>query len=126
MDTEDGTGLWCRWCGKPVKRSGGEAVHDGTGMRPCADGMHVAAATSASPELRAAARRVDEDYGHRWEIDTDFGFFSAVRRGVAGAQEPVTASTEEEFRARLDARESVDYWRGVDDAAREANAAEPQ
>ena len=94
---------WCVTCGLRVTVSSGGAVHAGTGRRLGPD-RHPVDPADAEPELWAAARSIERDYGGAFKVDARFGFLradwsaGAAGRGTAAHFE---APDEAEMRRQL-------------------------
>jgi hypothetical protein len=84
------TGWWCKTCDEPVRLTGGglirRAVHLATGLEAGPadsegpDGKHIAVPTDQSPEIRAEAAKVSEEFGKWYLVATGFGQVRAWMR----------------------------------------------
>ena len=120
MSEADGMGPWCRWCDEHVRREGLDAVHAETGDITCADGKRVAVSTLVPPSMRAEAREIAAEFGHRWMISTASGVFYAIPKGATGTHVHVDASTSTQLRTRLRIQEQINVYAAADAARRDA------
>lgn len=77
-----GTGWWCKACDEQVRLTGGglvrKAAHRSTGLEEGpgspdgSDGKHIAVPTDQSPEIRAEAAEVREEFGQWFLVATGF------------------------------------------------------